>query len=385
MKMTKRLTSIGLLPFIMIGTMGCGSDEPNTPLVFPTPGADGFGSWEVGYRHSSAIDRLRSRELPIDIWYPVDSEDAVGERARYLLLPPLGPDAEIAFDAPHVSDETNRKLIVFSHGSNSISLQSTLLMEMLASHGFIVVAPEHLGNSQSSSGDSFDVSSVNRVEDVSFIIDYFLAGADNAADFSNKIDPLMVGVAGHSFGGHTTMGTAVGWNGAMADDRVKAIAPISGTLSNYSESELAMLDIPVFLLGGTLDDAVPVSNNDYARQQTTSTVYQTDIIGATHTQFANVCAIGDWLIDNLNISSESWTTIGASALVEPYEESCLGLGVINDEETLRLQNTFLVSFFNKHLQNMPEYSVYLTHEYAKTEASVNFCTHSDSNPCTPLP
>lgn len=369
---------------MLIMALSCSPTEKDSAVEYPSPGTNEFGTWSVGYRHSSANDTMRSRDLPIDIWYPVDSEDAAGSLATYQLLPPLGPSAEIALDNPAVSDSPNRKLIVFSHGSNGISLQSTLLMEMLASHGFIIVAPEHLGNSQSSGGDPFAVSSVNRVEDVSFIIDYFLAGTENVSDFAGLIDPLSVGVAGHSFGGHTTMGTAVGWSTAEADNRVKAIAPISGTLSNYSQTELETLEIPVFLLGGTLDEPVPVSNNDDARQHISSTVYQADIVGATHTQFANVCAIGDWLINDINISSENWTTIGANALVAPYEESCLGIDVIDDEETLRLQNIFLVSFFNHHLQGLSGYDIYLTEGFTDTEPDVNFCTGSQPYPCTPL-
>jgi hypothetical protein len=87
-----------------------------------------------------------------------------------------------------------------------------------------------------------------------------------------------------------------------------------------------------------------------------------DIKGATHTHFANVCAIGDKLIE-LGLGMEQWAAIGAEALLAPYEDTC-SEGAFPLEEAVRLQNLYLVTFFNHHLQGMPDKSGVLTRQYA---------------------
>ena len=136
----------------------------------------------------------------------------------------------------------------------------------------------------------------------------------------------------------TTVGMAAGWAGAPADPRVTAIAPISAVIqgdlqsadrsgdnTGFSAEQLNSISIPTLLLGGTEDEAVPIENNDiaFAALNSAPVVYQADIIGANHTHFANVCIIGDLLID-LGFSTEAWPGLGAGALLEPYEKTCTG-------------------------------------------------------------
>jgi predicted dienelactone hydrolase len=88
-------------------------------------------------------------------------------------------------------------------------------METLASHGFIVIAPEHTGNSQSSGEDTFDEAAANRVPDVSFFIDTMNRRNHDPDDmFYQRVKTDGVGVVGHSFGGMTAVGMAAGWAGA---------------------------------------------------------------------------------------------------------------------------------------------------------------------------
>ena len=65
------------------------------------------------------------------------------------------------------------------------------------------------------------------------------------------------------------------------------------------------------LMGGTADVNVFLENNEIAFNQIVNApvVYRVDIIGANHTHFANVCQIGDFLID----SSASVRTSGRSS------------------------------------------------------------------------
>ncbi len=117
---------------------------------------------------------------------------------------------------------------------------------------------------------------------------------------------------------------------------------------------------------------MPIGNNEIAFEQITSApkVYKVDVIGATHTHFANVCAIGNLLID-LGLGPEAWPGVGAEALVEPYEVTCTP-EAFPIEEAIRLQNLYVVSFFKRHLLNQKGYDQYLSTDYADGEPAIVF-------------
>jgi predicted dienelactone hydrolase len=384
MSPSRNLTVLTSLIVVFMACLGCqlrpehvSDEEPDT-----------FGLWEVGHKSFTAIDAARdNRSLRVDVWYPVDADQAIwGFLATYPLLGPLGLAADIAMIEKPVSTVPDRNLIVFSHGYGGTNTQSTPLMETLASHGFIVVAPEHTGNAQSSPTDSFDQAAENRVPDVSFVIDTMLARNQEPSDcFYERLDELHVGVVGHSFGGMTAIGTAAGWAGAEADPRVAAIAPISAVIdptlqseprdspyAGFDEEQLSSIGVPVMLMGGTEDTNVPIENNALAFDLIPPPVYKVDIIGATHTHFANVCAIGDWLIHDLHIDMNLWDLIGAGDLTQPYLDTCTG-DAFPIAEAIRLQNLYVVAFFKRHLQDLTEYDPYLTVSYAEdNEPDVDF-------------
>jgi len=235
------------LTLLVVFAVGCGplpgplpphvgDDNPGTP-----------GTWAVGHFSFKAIDSARdNRTLKADVWYPVDPEDATfGIYRTYPMVFFWGITSDIAIANAAVSAVEDRTLIVFSHGYRSNNIQSTQLMETLASHGFIVVSPEHTGNAQSSPTDTWEEAAAKRVPDVSFIIDTMIARSNDPEDvFYGRIDDTAVGVTGHSFGGHTSMGMVVGWAGASPDPRVAAVAPISGQMDLFVD-DLPSVNVPV--------------------------------------------------------------------------------------------------------------------------------------------
>lgn len=374
---------IFLSALLITACISDGHDDTETMIIPP----DQLGNFAVGHSTFTAVDEDRGdRPIPVDVWYPVDADEQQDEpRTSYPLAAGIGLDSDVAVDDLPVSKRPEQTLLLFSHGYGGINTQSTVLMEALASHGFIVVSLEHTGNSQVSNTDDFDTAASNRVPDVSFLIDTMLKrSADPDDAFYNRIDTERVGVLGHSFGGMTAIGAAAGWAGAMQDPRVAAIAPISAVIdgelqsdtrtgpnAGFSAASLAMITEPVLLLGGTQDVNVPVENNAIAFEQMVSAqrVYQVDIIGANHNHFANVCGIGDLLIE-LGISQDLWPDIGAEDLLEPYALTCTD-EVFPIDEVIRLQNIYLVAFFKRHLLNEQGYDQYLSSDYANTEAAVN--------------
>ena len=364
--------------FILLMTAflsGCsdGSDDGAIamalPLLEPEEKAATFGSWAVGHQRLEAIDVNRgNRQLPYDVWYPVDVADAVNEpRTIYPLQGGAGLTAERAVEGLPVSRAGQLPLLVFSHGLGGTNTQSVLLMETLASHGFVVVSPEHTGNTNADASDTAEQAAARRVPDISFMIDTFLARNEIPGDdFFQRLDPEAIGVLGHSFGGGTALGAVAGFGGQPADERIRAVMPISATVfDRFTDEALAAVEEPVLFLGGTLDTSVPIENHDYGfdRLIGAQAVYQVDIVGATHTHFANVCDIGNWLIDN-GIGQDLWPAIGAAALLEPYREACSD-GAFPIEEVLRIQNLYAVAFFRRHLLGEVEYEYYLQQQYAR--------------------
>ncbi len=384
--MTSILRSL-LIPALVSLLISCSGDT-STANTAPVDAPDALGPRAVGYSSFTAVDASRSdRSLLVDVWYPVDDEDvADSPTAEYLLLDPFGLPSAVAVEGPPVSSRPGQTLLVFSHGYGGISIQSFGLMEALASHGFIVISPEHTGNAQSSPTDSFDEAAANRVPDISFLIDTMFGRNQDPQDaFYRRIDESAVGVVGHSFGGMTAVGMAAGWAGAPSDPRVMAIAPISAVIdgelqsddrpspnAGFTPEQLESITVPVMLMGGTEDTNVPIGNNAIAFEQmvNASPLYRVDIIGANHNHFAAICAIADWLLDR-GWGPEIWPSLGAEALIEPYETTC-SPDVLAIEEANRLQNLYVVSFFRSQLREERGYDQFLSPEFAETEPGVTF-------------
>jgi predicted dienelactone hydrolase len=103
-------------------------------------------------------------------------------------------------------------VIVFSHGLASRPEDFSEAMQQLASHGYVVAAPQHPGSDaiwlkemlRGLHKDIFDINDFsNRPKDISFVIDEL--ERRNATQFSGKLDLTRVALAGHSFGGYTVL------------------------------------------------------------------------------------------------------------------------------------------------------------------------------------
>ena len=383
--MTAKWLKLGISGAIFIALLSACSDSDNdneprqipemeVTLTEPMESAASPGPYSAGHMTGQVFDAARdNRSLPYDVWYPAEEAPAEGTpRTFYSLLGPIGIDSELASDDLAVATGP-LPMLMFSHGSGGLNIQSLRMMEALASHGFIVVSAQHTGNTFDDFSDSLEQAGARRVPDVSFLIDTFIGRNDTVGDpFYERIDTAAIGVLGHSFGGGTALGMVAGFYGAPVDPRVKAVMPISATvLDRFSDEALAEITEPVLFLGGTEDTSVPIENHDYGFDQITnaSAIYQVDIVGAGHNAFAAICDIGNTLIDN-GIGEESWPAIGAEALIAPYEDAC-GPAAFPITEAQRIQNVYGIAFFRRHLLGQEEYDYYLDETYAQeNEADV---------------
>lgn len=183
-------------------------------------------------------------------------------------------------------------LIIFSHGFRGSSTQSTFLMEALADHGYIVVAPNHKDSRRFGSasrrperpfGNPAEWDSCaykDRADDIQAIV----ASLKSDQQWSKAIDWSRVGLAGHSLGGYTVLGLAGAWPSWRLTD-VKAVLALSPYCAPFVQQKaLSKLAIPVMYQGGTRDNGITptVSKEDGAFEQTPSPAYFVNLDGAGH-------------------------------------------------------------------------------------------------------
>jgi predicted dienelactone hydrolase len=333
----------------------------------PAPAPDALGPFAVGRSTFEAVDPARDggRSLTVDVWYPVDPADAGGALSRYDLLL-TGIDSEVAWDWPPPSARGPFPLVIFSHGNGGIRFQSFFLCEALASHGFVVAAPDHTGNTAIDlllgTADPFAKSAVDRPLDVSFLITTLLArSADPADELHRRIDPRRIGVTGHSFGGFTSLAVAAGFVLAPPDPRVRAIVPIAPASSIFDDAALASIAIPTLILGGTADETTPVEPES-ARPHALLAArprWRVDVLDAGHGSFTEICKIIDALV-----------LVGippavAGLLLGELAEAC-GPDLIPIAEAQRLTNFYAIAFLKRFVALDPRYERWLAPGLAKS-------------------
>ena len=255
------------------------------------------GPHGVGLTTFMASDAARDgRTLTFDVWYPTEPDTTTGTPASIDLLVTQLALPGVRRDAEPLSARERFPLVVFSHGSGGVRFQSWFLLQALASHGYVVIAPDHAGNtsldSLSGTTDPFDVVARNRPRDVSFAIDQALGrSADRADLLAGTVDPRRIAVMGHSFGGFTALAVAGGYQGWGPDERVDAIVPIAAASGLLSDAELAAVDVPTLLLAGTHDVTVPLASAAERPWAEISArpAWRVDMQRAGHNSFTNVC------------------------------------------------------------------------------------------------
>lgn len=204
-------------------------------------------SQEVGIERFDWHDAARDRDVPVKIYYPKD----------------------LTAPAP---------IVVFSHGLGGSREGYEYLGRHWAGCGFVSVHLQHPGSDDAvwKKADPSDrmkslrgattnlANSINRPRDVSFAIDELTrANADSKSPLHGRLDLSRIGVAGHSYGGFTTMaiaGQAFGPRRSreMADPRVKAVIQMSAPVprgENGADDAYNPITTPVFHMTGTKDDS----------------------------------------------------------------------------------------------------------------------------------
>ena len=225
-------------------------EEEIPPPDYSAPGAWRAASAEVEIVGSTGVT------LPVQIWYPT-MDELEGNKIRYDDLLDGEAIADGSPDCPAPGP-----LVAFSHGSGGMRWQSPFFGEHLASHGWVVVAPDHTGNTFLDDSGSIEEIALRRPQDLADAVDWLFSENGAGGSYEGCVDAAAgYAVVGHSFGGYTTYaaaGAEVDWNGDMvdlSDPRVWAgVAWAPWDVGGAIVEGAASISVPMATLGGTLDD-----------------------------------------------------------------------------------------------------------------------------------
>jgi predicted dienelactone hydrolase len=293
---TPDVAEVAGTPLEALGTLGVGV------LTVQTAGADG-------------------RVLPTEIWYPAPLVSA-GEPAEYVggLIASKSAQRGVppAAGGPF-------PVIVFSHGNSGLREQSVFFAEHMAAHGYVVVAPDHVGNTVF----DFDEAKLAKMfiwrpKDVAAALDRVLTPkASDPKWLQGLADGERAGVAGHSFGGYTALAAGGGTlvvekslvdqcianpnqtsacpglveigagSHPVGDPRFKAIlamAPGAAVAFGVGQKGLADVSVPVMVQAGSGDTTTPLSTEAKPVYKALSKPkYLAVLQGAQHFTFTNIC------------------------------------------------------------------------------------------------
>ncbi|CAK0839898.1 unnamed protein product [Prorocentrum cordatum] len=250
------------------------------------------GPFQVGVTTRQFDDHRRRdpdsggpRRLQTEIWYPAAAEaaalppnrfseflgrgaipgsieaanagDAIGGYLPGLTIEQLDrewPNAAVRDARPLEAGAERWPLVVFSHGSGAFRASYIYFTEFLASHGFVVMACDHLGSMEA-----------DRPEDMIFLIDEMArmaAGGDSR--FAGRVDVSRCALTGMSFGGFASAAAL-----ERQDPRVKAAimkCPSLASGGGRLPEERANRATPVFVMLGAEDTVIGERGNELCRQ-----------------------------------------------------------------------------------------------------------------------
>lgn len=352
--------------------LGAAAAAAIAPMVVPGPAAAAparltlpapTGPYPVGTVTRHLVDRSRvdpwqpsrpARELMIQLWYPARPghdhppapwmspavaalfEQAQGIPPGTLTLPIT--HARVA--APVDRARCGRPVVLYSHGLYSDRSLGTVLVEELASHGYVVVAVDHTYDADhvefpggrvesfAITGDIDDAligkALAVRTADVRFVLDQLTVLNAGAFDLTRT------GMVGHSLGGATAAAAM------RADRRVRAGIDLDGSLLAPAT---AGTDRPFLLFGSDLgpgpDD--PSWDDFWASQH--GWKRELALIGSTHTSFTDLETLMPQAAPILGLTPDQVTE---------------AIGALDPGLAIRAQRDYVRAFFDLHLRHQDD-------------------------------
>jgi len=237
------------------------------------PGPFAAGARTIQMIKPSVVDPQVDRVLNTIVWYPAP----IGSG-------PIDGTFGAVLNAPVESSGAPYPVLLFSHGSCGFPTQARYLTALLASQGFVVIAPPHPGNTISEfpacAAPATQVASVQeRPQDMIFALDFMLdQSAQPATDFTAALDPDKVGMSGHSFGGLITFLVAA------QDPRIKVAMPFAA-----AAPVSPVLAVPSLIMLGQIDSVVNNTAIRNAFQAASAPKYLVELEHTGHYAWSIAC------------------------------------------------------------------------------------------------
>jgi hypothetical protein len=386
-------------------------------ITLPEP----TGKYDVGTSSFSLMDEERDeihtddtndkRELFIEVWYPGALHEPVTPKSLWSELY-SGQRDVVRFtlnylkrikthsypDIPPALDEGQFPLLLFNHGLQMFTSQSTMLMEHLASNGYIVVSIAHPYESlrvnlaqggtvlpefitslekfkeamewiKKTSGPIVAAQdSIKSIEsreergeimlrairnadlnlvveewtkDNQYVLDRILTPEENPLNFPHLIDTTRIGIMGMSIGGATA------GEFCKIDQRVKAGINVDGL--QYGTTQDDSLNLPFMMVYS--DDGLGL--NDFMMLRSKQDYYEFHLRDTRHADFTDMI------------------------LVWPVMKVYGQLGKIPGERVIELTNRIILNFWDHYLKQKPFYK-FQEADYPELEVGSKYASQKGS-------
>ncbi|GAB2605031.1 hypothetical protein Aab01nite_78860 [Paractinoplanes abujensis] len=310
-------------------------------LTLPRP----TGPHPIGVVDLHLADRRRSRELMASVWYP-STRDArrhpvapwMPAASWHALLESVGLDAaEAPRTAGHVGAPVlggRRPIVLYSHGNDTCRAETTIVVQELVSHGYVVATVDHTGDSYSQlpdgrvlvpGEDSF--TPWDSAYDVRLLLDHLERRATARRGWGAALDMRRVGMFGWSKGATST---ALVMN---TDPRVRAGIGFDGEMQ--SQPPVDGLDRPFLLLSADFARNTEPSVEEFW-QKLRGWRLNVHAVGAAHGSYNDQ----QWLVPQIA------PLIGMSEA--DYLDWC---GTLDPARAVRIQQAYPLAFFDQHLRD----------------------------------
>ena len=252
------------------------------------------GPFPVGHTTFTIAAANNRPSIGVDVWYP--SKRSAGPKATYQLIPGVDLPALIAVDGAD-PDTGSFPLAVYSHGGGGFSVAATFFTEVLASHGYVVAAPDHPGDTiidaaLGTNNTDYPSNVANRISDLGRVITAITTHRVSIpAAISRMVNTTRIVASGHSLGGAAAIGLAA------ADPRVGEVIAMDPTRGALTSAQLARVTVPVLMLWSTngISSAEPEVFDAMH-----SPWFQVELPTAHHLGFTDLCSYQPFLA--------KWTT-----------------------------------------------------------------------------
>ncbi|AGZ42898.1 alpha/beta hydrolase family protein [Actinoplanes friuliensis] len=323
-------------------------------ITLPKP----TGPYRVGTVALHLVDRSRRRELMASIWYPAARDTRrhpvapwMPDASWHALVAAIGMATDAAapltagrVGAPVLRSRDRFPVVLYSHGNGSCRAETTIVVQELTSHGYVVVTVDHTDDGFSEFPDGrVTVPTENSftpwdyARDMTFVLDRLedLAAGRNPdaehrplpAGLGAALDLRRIGMFGWSKGATST---ALVMN---VDRRVRAGIGFDGEMQ--SQPPVTGIDRPFLVMSAEFPRATEES---VARFWSLLRGWRLNLqaCGAAHGSYNDQ----QWLIPQL------------AELTDLSDEELAGwVGTLKPSRAVRIQQAYPLAFFDLHLRH----------------------------------